>query len=82
MIATIIVLVVLVVGIDALRSRVKLNLRTRAAHAVRPKSHEIIHRSPGWRALDEIQRESEAAGVIDDENPFARMRSTRRGVGR
>jgi hypothetical protein len=52
-VTTIVVLAVLIVGIDALRSRIKLNLRTRAAPAARPRSREIIYRSPqGWRSLD------------------------------
>lgn len=38
---------------DAIYARARTKLLTRVAHATRPRSREIIHRSPeGWRSLD------------------------------
>lgn len=70
MVTIIICAVLAVLAADAIWSRARPRLRTRAAHVDRPRSREIIHRSPeGWRSLDTSERPTEP----EADNSFGRI---------
>jgi hypothetical protein len=51
---------------DAIYARARTKLLTRVAHATRPRSREIIHRSPeGWRSLDTSERPTEPEAEVE-----------------